>query len=61
MISEINLAMQMKTGLDSIACVIYPYPIQSDTTRMFGDLRKKTTVASTTKGLLSRIANRSLS
>jgi len=61
MILEINLVMQIKTGLDSIACVIYTYTIQSNITRMCGDLHKKTTLTSTAKGLFSRIANRSLS
>ena len=61
MISEITLAMQMKIGLGSIAHVIHPYPTQSEAIRMCGDLYNRTKLTSTTKGLLSRIANRSLS
>jgi len=60
MISEITLAMQMKIGLGSLAYVIHPYPTQSEAIRMCGDLYNKTRITSTTKGLLSRIANRSL-
>lgn len=60
MISEITLAMQMNIGLGSLAYVIHPYPTQSEAIRMCGDLYNKTRLTSTTKGLLTRVANRSL-
>lgn len=60
MISEVTLAMQMKVGLGSLAYVIHPYPTQAEAIRMCGDLYNKTRLTSKTKGLLSRIANRSL-
>jgi len=60
MISELTLAMQMNVGLGSLAYVIHPYPTQAEAIRMCGDLYNKTRLTSATKGLLSRIANRSL-
>jgi len=60
MISEVTLAMQNKIGLGSIATVIHPYPTQAEAIRMCGDLYNKTRLTPTVKGLLSRLAKRSI-
>lgn len=60
MISELTLAMQHNIGLGSIAYVIHPYPTQAEGIRMCGDLYNKTRLTPLVKGLLNRIANRSL-
>lgn len=60
MISELTLAMQMNIGLGKLANVIHPYPSQQDAIRACGDLYNKTKLTPKIKGVLSRIANRSL-
>ena len=60
MISEITVAMQHKIGLGALANVIHPYPTQAEAIRQCGDMYNRTKLTSAVKGLLGRIANRSI-
>eukprot|EP01135_Chromosphaera_perkinsii_P007179 Nk52_evm3s738 gene=Nk52_evmTU3s738 len=55
LISEITVAMQTKTGLETIASVIHPYPTQAEAIRQCGDLYRKTKLTPVVKGLFRNL------
>jgi pyruvate/2-oxoglutarate dehydrogenase complex dihydrolipoamide dehydrogenase (E3) component len=55
LISEVTLAMQMKTGLGAIASVIHPYPTRADAIRGCGDAYNKTRLTPTIKSIFRNL------
>jgi pyruvate/2-oxoglutarate dehydrogenase complex dihydrolipoamide dehydrogenase (E3) component len=57
MISEVTLAMQSGTGMQSLASVIHPYPTTAESVRQTGDLYNKSRLTPTVKKILRGALN----
>ena len=55
MIGEVTLAMATQTDLGTLAYVIHPYPTQSESIRLCGDLVNKTRLTPFVKGLFRKL------